>query len=520
MDEVFILKNQQELIKITLLLLASASLMQVGFFMSTYFTNLVAEKVVKRIRWDIYNRLLFSPMDFILSHKSGELISRIVNDTASLRQVLSDYTPKLLREPLVALALLGVLVYRDLTLTLILFFLLPLMGYLVKFFGRKKGKYVRLVQEKTAELTQVISQSVYGMESIKLFSAEGRFLESFSRFNEKLFRFSMKSVLYMTTNSVINYMFGYSVVALVLLYGGFRIVRGDMSTGDFISYLTALFMVQMPIMETQKALMNLKGSLPVVDRIRYLMGIPQEKRGGTEFKGLKEGIEIRDLRVYLSGKEVLKGINLSLPKGIKMGIVGRTGSGKSTLIRVIPRLIDYEGNLLVDGVELREFDVDSLRAKIGFSSQEVILFRDSLRNNLLVAKPDAGEEELRAALELASCDFVDRLPQGLDTEIGERGVNLSGGERQRLALARIFLRNPDIVILDEATSALDMKTEERVLRNLFEFFKDKTMIVVAHRLSNIKGCDKVVVMGDGKIIEEGTPQELYERKGEFYSIFR
>ncbi len=519
-DEVFILKNQEELLRVSLFLLGSALLMQVGFFLSTYFTNFVAEKVIKKVRGEIYENILKASLSFFIQHKSGELISRIVNDTTAFKQVLSDYVPKLMREPLVGIVLFGVLLYRDLTLTLLLFFLLPIMAYMVKFFGRKKGKYMKLSQEKVAELTQVISQTVYGIESIKLFLAEAKFSKAFAEFNEKLFRFSMKSVLYMTTNTVLNYMFGYTVVALVLLYGGFRIVRGDMSTGDFISYLTALFMIQMPIMESQKALMNLRSSVPVIDRIRYLLDIPKERSGVREFKGLKEGIRVKDLRVSIGESEILKGISLDISKGSKLGIVGRTGSGKSSLIRVIPGLLEYEGSVLVDGVELREIRLETLRERIGFSSQEVILFRDTIRNNLLLAKPDATEKEIRGALSLAMCNFVYTLPQGIDTEIGERGTTLSGGERQRLALARIFLKNPDIVVLDEATSALDMDTEEKVLKNVFEFFKDKTVIVVAHRISNVKFCDEVVVMKEGKIVERGSIEELSALKGEFYSIFK
>ncbi len=519
-DEVFILKNQEELLRVSLFLLGSALLMQVGFFLSTYFTNFVAEKVIKKVRGEIYENILKASLSFFIQHKSGELISRIVNDTTAFKQVLSDYVPKLMREPLVGIVLFGVLLYRDLTLTLLLFFLLPIMAYMVKFFGRKKGKYMKLSQEKVAELTQVISQTVYGIESIKLFLAEAKFSKAFAEFNEKLFRFSMKSVLYMTTNTVLNYMFGYTVVALVLLYGGFRIVRGDMSTGDFISYLTALFMIQMPIMESQKALMNLRSSVPVIDRIRYLLDIPKERSGVREFKGLKEGIRVKDLRVSIGESEILKGISLDISKGSKLGIVGRTGSGKSSLIRVIPGLLEYEGSVLVDGVELREIRLETLRERIGFSSQEVILFRDTIRNNLLLAKPDATEKEIHGALSLAMCNFVYALPQGIDTEIGERGTTLSGGERQRLALARIFLKNPDIVVLDEATSALDMDTEEKVLKNVFEFFKDKTVIVVAHRILNVKFCDEVVVMKEGKIVERGSIEELSALKGEFYSIFK
>ena len=518
-DNVFILKDKESLFKTVSFLLILAFTMQGGFFISRYFVVLASEKTLKDIREEIFSKLVRVNYKFFVKHPAGDLISRTVSDVEKTRQILVDQIPVLLREPFVALALFGALLYRDPLLTLALIVVLPVMSFMVKFFGSKKGKHLKRVQESTAGLTQILSQTFQGIENVKVFSAELKVLEGFRKFNSLIYRSAVKSEFYIAGNTVLNYLLGYVVTAGVIFYGGFRIVSGHLSPGDFISYLTALFMIQPPLINSQKALMNLRGSLPVVGRIRELLSLEEEEKGRKPFTGFSR-ILFQKAGVSVNGKGILRDINLTIKRGEKIGIVGRTGSGKSTLVRIIPKLVDYEGSVTFDGTELKDIDTSSLRSRIGFTTQEVFLLNASVRENLLIAKEDASEEEIRRALELAECGFVYRLEKGLDTVVGERGHSLSGGERQRIALARIFLRNPDIVILDEATSALDMETEKKVMENIFTFFKDKTLLIVAHRLSNIKGCDRIIVMKEGTIVEEGTYEELLEKGGEFYRIFK
>ncbi|RLJ69988.1 ATP-binding cassette subfamily C protein [Hydrogenivirga caldilitoris] len=519
-DNVFILKEREELLKTTALLITSALVMQLGFFMSKYLVSLASERTLRDIRADIFGKLLRVPFNFFVKSKSGDIISRIVSDVDKVRQILVDQIPTLLREPFVGLALLGVLIYRDLLLTTVLIVVLPMMSFTVKFFGGKKGKHLSRTQEGTAELTQTLSQTLQGIENVKVFSAESKLFETFKRFNEKIYRSSVKAEFYITGNTVINYVSGYLVVAGVLFYGGYRILHGDITPGDFISYLTALFMVQPPILNTQKALMNLRGTLPVVKRLIDLLNTEEERSGRVEFEGLKESVEFVNASVVVDGRHILKDIKLTLRKGDRVGIVGHTGSGKSTLVKIIPRLVDYIGSVKIDGVELYEFELSSLRSRIGMATQETFLLNATVRENMLIAKPDATDTEIWQALKLALCDFVEDMDRGLDSMVGERGYSLSGGERQRLSLARLFLKNPDIVILDEATSALDMSTEKRLLKNLFEFFEGKTMLIVAHRLSNVMECNRIVVVREGTIVEEGNFYTLMERRGEFYRIFK
>ncbi len=519
-DDVFILKDQGKLSLTILLLLASALLMQVGFFLSKYLLSIASEKTLRDIREEVFEKLLKVPYSFFIKRPAGDIISRIVSDVDRIRQILIDQIPVLLREPLVGVALIGVLLYRDVLLTLFLAVAIPIMSLTVRYFGSKKGKHLRRSQEGTAELTQTLSQTLQGIENVKVFSAERKLLESFRRFNEKIYRSLVKSELYITGNTAINYIFGYLVVAGVISYGGYRILQGHMTPGDFISYLTALFMVQPPLLNSQKALMNLRGSLPVVARVREMLSMEEERDGELEFKGLKEEIEFINAGVLIENRWILKDIKLKIGRGDRVGIVGHTGSGKSTLIKLIPRLIDYTGSIRVDGTELRDFELRSLRSRIGMATQDTFLLNATIRENMLIAKPGATDEEIWEALRLALCDFVEKMDRGLDSVVGERGYSLSGGERQRLSIARLFLKNPEIVILDEATSALDMNTEKKLLRNIFSFFEGRTMLIVAHRLSNVMECDRIVVLKEGEIVEEGNFYTLIERKGEFFRIFK
>jgi len=383
----------------------SALAMQAGFFLSRYLVVLASEKTLRDIRLEIFRKLLYVPYTFFVRHPAGDLISRVVSDVEKIRQILVDQIPILLREPVVGLALFGVLLYRDPFLTAILIIAVPVMGYMVRFFGSRKGKHLRRTQESTAELTQTLSQSLQGIENLKVFSAQEKLIQAFGQFNSRIYRSSVKTELYIAGNTALNYLFGYGVTAGVIFYGGFRILQGDLTPGDFISYLTALFMVQPPLLNSQKALMNLRGTLPVVRRLRDLLNMEEEPSGGVSFEGLKRDLRFEGVEVVVDGKTILKGITFSVSRGERIGIVGHTGSGKSTLVRIIPRLVDYRGSVRIDGTELREFDLRSLRGRVGISTQETFLLNATVRENLLIAKPDATEEEMFEALRLASCDF-------------------------------------------------------------------------------------------------------------------
>ncbi len=502
-DKVFLLKESEEILKIVLMLLGFVFLSQLGNFMVSFFSALYTQMELMRLRKEAFARLLRADYSAFLGMLPGEFASKVLSDMNLYGQLIGSYIIKLLRDPITVLFLVGVLIYRDWLLTLSLFFLAPVLFFAIRYFGSKRGKHIERAQRGYASVADKLFSSFVGFESIRSFKAKDVFENLFQELNKKLFRSNLKSQLYSALNSVFNFTFGYTVVALVILYGGYRIAEGALTPGDFISYLTALMFLQTPLMETQKGFMEVRASLPVVKRVKEVLELKEEETGQVSLKDLKEALRIENLKVKLKERVLLENINLTLKKGEKVGIMGDTGSGKSTLLRVLAGFLSYEGSVRIDHVEITQIRKEDLRDLILLLSQEPFVFPGSVRENLAIAG-EFSQEELWRALSLAGCDFVKDLDQQIDPK------SLSGGERQRLALARVFLKNPQILLLDEATSALDAKKEEKILNNLFLHFGDKTFVMVAHRFSNLLRCDRIIVLKEGKIAFEGKPKEAID----------
>ncbi|MCS7307997.1 MAG: ABC transporter ATP-binding protein/permease [Aquificaceae bacterium] len=502
-DKVFLLKEVEELLQVVLMLMGFVLLAQVGRLATAFFSNLYTELEMKKLREEAFRRLLTADYSTFMGVSPGEFASRTISDMNLYRNLIGFYLIKLIREPVSVLFLVGVLVYRDWLFTLSLLVLLPFLAFAVKYFGSKRGKHIKRAQEGYAGVADRLYSSFSGFESIRSFRAGKAFERFFESLNRTLFRSSIRSELYFALNSFFNFTFGYLVVAIVILYGGYRIAEGALTPGDFLSYLTALVFLQTPLMESQKGFMEVRANLPVVARIREVLSLKQEDPGELTFHSSKSDIVVENLRVELKGQCLLKDLSFKVSKGEKIGIMGDTGSGKSTLLRVMAGLLPYQGSIKLDGLELRDIKRENLRESFLFLSQEPFVFPGTVRENLLIVG-QRNDDELWEALRFASCDFV----KSLDEQVNPK--SLSGGERQRLALARLFLKPSDVLLLDEITSALDARTEEEVLRNLFERFKDRTFILVAHRFSNLLRCDRVFVMKNQSIVFEGKPKEAID----------
>ncbi len=502
-DKVFMLREGGQLVPLVLELMAFVLLSQLGNFSTEFFSSLYTERELKRLREEAFLRLLKADYSALSRVSAGELAGRVLSDLSLYKNLIGAYAVKLIREPFMVLFLVGVLLYRDWLLTLSLGVLTPVLILAVRYFGGKRGKHIKRAQEGQAHVADRLYSSFTGFESIRSFNAQDRFLKLFSELSALLYRASLKSQVYFALNSVFNYSFGYMVVALVIIYGGYRTAQGSLTPGDFISYITALVFLQKPLTELQKGFVEVRSSLPVIKRIRELLSLEEERSGSMELKTFNF-LSVENLRVYVSGKEIIKNLSFTVRRGEKLGIMGDTGSGKSTLLKTLAGFFDYEGSVSVDGMELRDIRKESLRDHFLYLPQEPLILPGSVRANLLMAKEPASDEELLKALRLAGCDFIESLEQ----EVSWRG--LSGGERQRLVLARVFLKPAEVLMLDEATSALDAKKEQEVLKNLFEAFKDKTFLVVAHRFSNLLLCDRVLVLRDGTLAFEGKPKEAID----------
>ncbi|MFN7065399.1 MAG: ABC transporter ATP-binding protein [Aquificaceae bacterium] len=502
-DNILLLKEGGEILKIVLMLMGLVLINQLGNFMVSFFSALYGEIEMKRLREEAFKGLLKADYSAFLGVSPGEFASKVISDMNLYRNLISSYVVKLAKDPITGLFLVGVLLYRDWLLTLSLLILAPMLFFAVRYFGGKRGKHIERAQEGYAGVADRLFSSFVGFESIRSFKAQDIFEKLFEQLNKRLFRSNLKSELYFALNSVFNYTFGYSVVALVILYGGYRIVEGSLTPGDFISYLTALVFLQNPLMESQKGFMEVRAALPVVQRVREVLNLKEENLGHLSIKRFDEEFVVENLKVEVKDKLLLRNINLRVSRGERMGIMGDTGSGKSTLLRALAGLLPYQGSVRLDGIELKDIKKQDLRRLLLFLSQEPFVFPGTVEENLLMAGEDT-EEKLWEALRLAGCDFVKDLRQYVEPK------RLSGGERQRLALARVFLKSPQILLLDEATSALDAKKEEEVLNNLFERFRDRTFLIVAHRFSNLLRCDRVLVLREGRIVFEGKPKEAID----------
>ncbi len=518
-DDVFVSKSFESLVFVTVVLIVLASGKQIGFFLKNYVYPLIVYKGIKNIREIIYRKLLNTQPSFIFKHSHGDILSRLTNDLERFSQIVTSFGTNVITETFTVIAIIFLLIYRDWKMFLIFLIAVPFLFIVLSYFGDKRKKYSKKLQESFGDYTQHINQILTGFEVVKLFSQKV-FYKLFKSINENLYYRERKNKFYETVYLSSVEIIAYVATAGIIFYGGYRIINNEITPGDFFSFLGGVLILVNSMQVLQRGLVQLKALSPVVERIKFLMEMPEEKDEGIEFKGLKEKIVYKNLSLKIGGNRILESINLEIKKGDKIGIVGLTGSGKSTLVKILPALVkDYEGDLFIDGINLKNYSVASLREKIGVISQDVFIFNDTLRNNLLIAKPDATDEELYKALEKAKADFVFNLENGLDTVLGEKGSRLSGGERQRISIARIFLKDPDILIIDEGTSALDVETEEYVMEEIKEHFSDRTVIMITHRLKILDICDRIAVMEKGKIIEEGTKKELLDKKGVFYRFF-
>ncbi len=515
-DDVFVEKSYEKLIFVIFVLIGIAAAKQVGFFLKNYFYPVVIYKALKMLREKIYRRVVEAKPSVFRKQSPGDIISRATTDVERFGEISSTIGTNLITETFTVIGIVGVLIYRDWKMFLIFVLIVPLLAFALQYFGEKRKKYSQKLQESFSQYIQHLNQLIGGIEVVKLFHKK-IFYRYFGKINEELFKRQKKNRFYETVYLSSVEIIAYTATVGIIFYGGSRIIKGEITPGDFFSFLGGVLILVNSLQTLQRGAINLKALSPVIDRIKYLLSLPVEENKGKEFKGLKKQISFVNLSVKIDHNLILDEINFTVKKGEKVGIVGATGSGKSTLVKILPALItEYSGKVLIDGTELREFSVFSLREKIGMVSQDVFIFNDTLRNNLLIAKLDATDEELMEALKKAKADFVFKLEDGLDTVLGEKGSRLSGGERQRISIARIFLKNPDILIFDEATSALDVETEEYIMEEIDRHFRDKTVFTITHRLKLLEITDRIIVMENGKIVEEGTKEDLLKKKGVFY----
>ncbi len=492
-------------------------------YVQEYLMRSASQKMVMQLRDRLYSHTVQLPLGYFGKNSGGELISKVINDTVVLQDLVSLTIKDFFRESATAVALVFVALWRRWDLTLISITVLPMALYGVGKLGRRMRQISRRAQEKISMITEFLSESFAGIKIIKAFCRQTGEAARFSDITRDYYRENMRATRVSESSTLIMEAVGGLGIAFVIWYGAKLILSNAMTVGDFTSFLTAIFLVYTPAKRLAKINVGIQQARPPLDRVYKLLSEPVETEGTEELKPISDHIALKDVSfIYPSAKQkALDNISLTVRKGEIIAIVGKSGGGKTTLANLLPRFhIPTEGAIYIDGTDISKATFASLRGQFGIVSQDVILFNDTVASNISYGKPGAQQEELVVAAKAAYAhDFITELPHGYETIIGERGARLSGGQRQRLSIARAILKNPPILILDEATSSLDTASEMMVQRALENLMKNRTTFVIAHRLSTIKRADRIIVLDRGRIVEAGSHEELQGSGGLYKKLY-
>jgi subfamily B ATP-binding cassette protein MsbA len=506
-----------QVIKTVALLPIVATLQGIIFFIGKYFVEWVGNRVVADLRMSLFKHIHTLPMQFFTKSRSGDLITRITSDTGALTTLVSNVIADAIRSPFTLLGCIAVMVWTNWQLSIIALVVFPVCIAPVALIGKRIRKASKRGQEGIGNMLSVVQESIGGAIVVKAFQTEEEENDRFSRFNSTIFKMTMRQTRGSSLNEPL--MTGVSTLGLagIVIYA----YVNNLSIATLVTFGAAMANMYKPAKKLSQLHMRISKIRPSVERIFEILNTPnsiQDTPNAIPFEGTIENISFQNISfAYNSGKTVLKQINLSVDAGKCTAFIGSSGAGKTTLVNLIPRFFDpTEGAVLLNGKDIRDYTLHSLRKQIGIVTQQTILFNRSIAENISYGSPNATQEQIVDAAKRANAhQFIQEMENGYDTEIGERGALLSGGMAQRIAIARALLRNPPILILDEATSALDNESERLVQAALNELMKNRTVFVIAHRLSTIIHSDTIVVMDKGEIVEKGTHAELLENGGKY-----
>ena len=473
---------------------------------------------LQRLRNRVYDNVMGLHVGYFNNERKGDIISKISSDVQVVQFCITNTLLVAFRDPFMIVGFLIALVMISWKLTIFSVIFLPVVALVIGSIVKRLRKSATAAQERFADMVSLMDESLTGIKILKGYNATDYIRNKFHDINGLFSRISLSMARRQQLASPTSEFLGISAAAVLMVYGGSLVLSGDLEASAFVAYLSIFTQITRPLRSFTDSFANINQGIAAGERVLALLDEKSKITNAPDavrMTGLHDEIEFRDVRFSYDNKEVICGVNFKIRKGETVALVGPSGGGKSTLSDLIPRFYDIQGGaILIDGVDIRQYDIESLREYMGVVSQETILFNDTIANNLRLGKQDATDEEIRQAAVVANAhNFIMETEHGYQTNIGDRGMKLSGGQRQRLSIARSVIKNPEILILDEATSALDTESEKLVQEALNALLKGRTSLVIAHRLSTIHNADRIIVIEKGRIAEQGTHQQLMERHG-------
>ncbi len=523
LDDVFIRKDMTMLRILPVIVLVIFVVKGVCSWCNSYLMAYVGQKVVAEFRERLFNHMQALPVSFYDKTPTGVLMSRIINDVGVMQGAVTESVAGLLKEISSIVALIGVIFYRDWELAVVSIFVLPFAFLPVIKLGRKVRKIGKRNQESMARISVTLHETITGNRIVKAFCMEEYERKRFAKNNAAYLGLVLKSVKVRALSSPIMDLLGGLGIVAVIWYGGYSVIRGVSTPGNFFSFLAALIMLYDPVKKLSNMNNTIQLGMAAAERVYRILDMEPEiadRSGAAELPSDIQSIEFQDVAFAYGDEKIIQEINLKVNAGEVIALVGMSGAGKTTLVNLMPRFYDVTGGrILINGIDIRDVTLKSLRSRIGLVTQQSILFNDTVFNNIAYGDIRKSEEEVIAAAKAANAyDFIMKMPEGFATKIGEQGARLSGGQRQRICIARALLKDAPILILDEATSSLDSDSELEVQRALENLMVGRTTFIIAHRLSTIKNADRIIALAEGRIVEEGRHDELLRSGGEYQRL--